>query len=97
MDSNDLALGIDLGGSKIYAVVTDAANSVLATAKTQTESNSTPEKIAQATGRTPNVHFSGAEAIDAQELEKKMMGKTPVKVFKAKKELPALQVPGLAL
>ena len=48
MDSNDLALGIDLGGSKIYAVVTDAANSVLATAKTQTESNSTPEKIAQA-------------------------------------------------
>lgn len=45
MDSNDLALGIDLGGSKIYAVVTDAANSVLATAKTQTESNSTPEKL----------------------------------------------------
>ena len=55
------------------------------------------EKIAQATGRTPNVHFSCAEAIDAQELEKKMMEKTPVKVFKAKKELPALQVPGLAL
>ena len=48
MDSNDLALGIDLGGSKIYAVVTDAANSVLATAKTQTESKSTPEKMAQA-------------------------------------------------
>ena len=48
MNANDLALGIDLGGSKIYAIVTDAANNILATAKTQTDAKSTPEQIAQA-------------------------------------------------
>ena len=34
MNANELALGIDLGGSKIYAIVTDAANNILASAKT---------------------------------------------------------------
>ena len=54
MNANELALGIDLGGSKIYAIVTDAANNILASAKTQTDANSTPEQIAKAmleTGR----------------------------------------------
>lgn len=45
--NDELALGIDLGGSKIFAVVTDAANNILASAKTPTEPNSTAEQIAE--------------------------------------------------
>ena len=40
-----LALGIDLGGSKIYAAVTDARNRVLASYKTPTVPHDTPENI----------------------------------------------------
>lgn len=42
---DSLALGIDLGGSKIYAVVTDADNQILAAAKTPTDSTAEAEAI----------------------------------------------------
>ena len=44
--SDNLALGIDLGGSKIYAVVTDADNKVIADAKTPTNPSAGPEQTA---------------------------------------------------
>lgn len=48
----ELALGIDLGGSKIYAVVTDQANRVIADAKTATDPSAGPEKTAEAMKET---------------------------------------------
>ena len=41
-----LALGIDLGGTKIYAVVTDEHNNCLSELKADTDSNASPEKLA---------------------------------------------------
>ena len=43
--NDSLALGIDLGGSKIYAVVTDENNKILAAAKTPTDSTAAAESI----------------------------------------------------
>ena len=43
-----LALGIDLGGTKIYAVVTDREHRVIADAKAATPSGATPEQLAAA-------------------------------------------------
>lgn len=43
--NDSLALGIDLGGSKIYAVVTDENNKILAAAKTPTDSAAEAESI----------------------------------------------------
>ncbi len=45
--ADKLALGIDLGGSKIYAVVTDQKNQVIADAKTPTNPAAGPEEVAQ--------------------------------------------------
>lgn len=42
----DFALGVDLGGTKIYAIVTDSRNNVVAEAKCDTDFGSGPEKIA---------------------------------------------------
>ena len=42
---DSLALGIDLGGSKIYAVVTGEGNRVLSSAKITTPSSESPQKI----------------------------------------------------
>ena len=42
---DSLALGIDLGGSKIYAVVTGEGNRVLSSAKIPTPSSESPRKI----------------------------------------------------
>ena len=39
------ALGIDLGGTKIYAVITDEKHHVISEAKTDTDSGAPPEKI----------------------------------------------------
>lgn len=50
--ADNLALGIDLGGSKIYAVVTDQENRVIADAKTPTNPSSGPEQIALAMKET---------------------------------------------
>ena len=41
--ADNLALGIDLGGSKIYAVVTDPDNRVIADAKSPTDPAAGPE------------------------------------------------------
>ncbi len=46
MERTDFALGIDLGGTKIYAVITDAAHQILAEAKMETDNGAGPEKIA---------------------------------------------------
>ncbi len=46
--AGNLALGIDLGGSKIYAVVTDASHSVIADAKSPTDPSLGPDGIAEA-------------------------------------------------
>ena len=48
----ELALGIDLGGSKIYAVITDPSNQVIADAKTATTPDAGPEKTVQAMKET---------------------------------------------
>ncbi|MBR2425124.1 MAG: ROK family protein [Lentisphaeria bacterium] len=45
--NDDLALGIDLGGTKLYAVVTDGHHNCLGELKADTDSNATPEKLAQ--------------------------------------------------
>jgi len=50
--ADELALGIDLGGSKIYAVITDASNQVIADAKTATIPDTGPEKTAEAMKET---------------------------------------------
>ncbi len=50
--SDNLALGIDLGGSKIYAVITDASNTVIADAKTPTNPSAGPEQTANAMKET---------------------------------------------
>ena len=46
MADNGLALGIDLGGTKIYAVITDASGKILSEAKNATDNGAGPEKIA---------------------------------------------------
>ena len=46
MKKEDFALGIDLGGTKIYAVITNADHQILAEAKTETDNGACPEKIA---------------------------------------------------
>ncbi len=43
--SQKFALGIDLGGTKIYAVVTDEKHNLLSEAKTDTDFSAGPEKI----------------------------------------------------
>ena len=48
----DYALGIDLGGSKIYAVVTDSSNQVIADAKISTDPEAGPEKTVEAMKET---------------------------------------------
>ena len=50
--ADSLALGIDLGGSKIYAVVTDKANHVIADAKSPTDPSVGPEETALAMKET---------------------------------------------
>lgn len=45
--SNGLALGVDLGGTKIYAVVTDSAHQIVAEAKMNTPVGLSPEEIAE--------------------------------------------------
>ena len=57
--NDGLSLGIDLGGSKIYAVVTDADNTILSRAKIPTPANADPEKLAEGLVRT------GKEALEA--------------------------------
>lgn len=42
----ELSLGIDLGGTKIFAIVTDASHKVLAEAKNATEPGADPETVA---------------------------------------------------
>ena len=44
MSKQGYALGIDLGGTKIYAVVTDPDHNVIAKAKRSTNSEATPEE-----------------------------------------------------
>ena len=44
MNKQGYALGIDLGGTKIYAVVTDPEHNVIAKAKRSTNSEATPEE-----------------------------------------------------
>ena len=46
--SNGLALGIDLGGTKIYAVVTDKDHHIISDAKVNTPSGKPPEETAAA-------------------------------------------------
>ena len=46
MKKTDLALGIDLGGTKIYAIITDPGNRILAKSKMDTDHGASPEKIA---------------------------------------------------
>ncbi|MBO4305100.1 MAG: ROK family protein [Lentisphaeria bacterium] len=60
--NDGLSLGIDLGGSKIYAVVTDADNTILSRAKIPTPANADPEKLAEGLVRT------GKEALEALSL-----------------------------
>ncbi len=43
----ELSLGVDLGGTKIYAIVTDSAHKMLADAKTVTEAGADPAKVAE--------------------------------------------------
>ena len=50
--AENLALGIDLGGSKIYAVVTDPDNRVIADAKSPTDPAAGPEGTALAMKET---------------------------------------------
>ena len=42
---NSPALGIDLGGTKIYAVVTDSKHNIIGEAKAETDYAAGPEKI----------------------------------------------------
>ncbi len=44
--SNGIALGIDLGGTKIYAIATDRDNKILSDAKVNTPQHTTPEEMA---------------------------------------------------
>ena len=46
MNNRDYAIGVDLGGTKIYAVITDPEHHVLASAKLSTDAAASPEKIA---------------------------------------------------
>lgn len=55
--SNELALGIDLGGTKLYAIVTDQKNNIVSEAKTSTELSDDPEVFAR------NIIAIGEEAL----------------------------------
>ena len=48
MAERGLALGIDLGGTKIYAVVTDRQHNILSDAKINTPAGASPDEIAAA-------------------------------------------------
>ncbi len=50
--ADNLALGIDLGGSKIYAVITDPEHHVIADAKFPTDPSAGPEETAEAMKKT---------------------------------------------
>ncbi len=45
--AEELSLGIDLGGTKIFAIVTDASHKLLSEAKTVTEAGADPAKVAE--------------------------------------------------
>lgn len=45
--SNGLALGIDLGGTKLYAIITDEKHNIVSEAKTATDVNAEPETIVE--------------------------------------------------
>jgi len=49
---SELSLGVDLGGTKIYAIVTDSSRKALADAKTVTEAGADPGKVAEQILRT---------------------------------------------
>ena len=59
MKKQEYAIGIDLGGSKIYAVVTDHDHKVIASAKYSTEPSGTPETIAD------DMYFAAKKAADS--------------------------------
>ena len=45
--AEELSLGIDLGGTKIFAIVTDSSHKLLAEAKTVTDNGADPAKVAE--------------------------------------------------
>lgn len=70
MSEKGLALGIDLGGTKIYAIVTDREHNILSDTKINTPAGATPDEIAATIvelGKTAlaplNVSFADLEGI----------------------------------
>ncbi|OGV49693.1 MAG: hypothetical protein A2X49_03415 [Lentisphaerae bacterium GWF2_52_8] len=61
--SNDFLLGIDLGGTKIYAVVADRDGKVLSSAKSKTDVEADPTKLGTMIKET------GTEALEALKLD----------------------------